>query len=78
MAIALFLTPEELHGLTGDKSPKGQCRWLKANHWKHVISASGRPIVARDYFRQVLGVSGIEEVPEAPYQPNFAALGTAH
>lgn len=75
MGAGLFLAADDLAEITGYKSAKGQCRWLTANHWKHALSASGRPVVAREYALQQLGVAGIGHIPEAGPQPNFAALG---
>lgn len=45
----MYLTPEELHGLTDRTYAKHQIAWLSANDWQFAVSALGRPKVLRSY-----------------------------
>ncbi|MDH0739792.1 DUF4224 domain-containing protein [Achromobacter spanius] len=54
----LFLSPEELHRLTGYKSAGWQRRWLKANRWRFDEDRLGRPIVARAYPSSTRSITG--------------------
>lgn len=71
----LFLSPEELHRLTGYKSAGWQRRWLKANRWRFDEDRLGRPIVARAYYLKHLGIQA--SPTEERTEPNWGAAGLA-
>lgn len=48
----LFLTPDELHELTGLRRPSAQIRWIKARQIRHYVNAVGHPVIARDWLIQ--------------------------
>lgn len=62
----MFLTPDQLHELTGLIQAAAQVRWLRKNGIRHYIRADGRPCVPADAFTK----------PDAPLkrQPNFDAV----
>lgn len=74
--VDLFLSSEELHGLTGYRLGKYQAAELKRRGWRFEVNAAGAPLVARAYFeRRMVGVATAAEVP-APARHNFEALKT--
>jgi Domain of unknown function (DUF4224) len=62
----MFLTPDQLHELTGYTRKSAQVRWLRKNGIQHYVRADGRPSVPVDVFTK----------PDAPQkrQPNFDAV----
>lgn len=66
----MFLTPDELHDLTGYKQPARQFRWLERNGYKQQRAANGRPIVLRSHIEQRL--SDVSSKPAVSL--NFDAL----
>ena len=66
-----YLTPAELHALTGRKQRPAQIAWLREKRWRHTVTASGDPLVARAYWHRRLVEDA--EKPETP-EPTFAAL----
>jgi hypothetical protein len=58
----MFLTPEELVELTGYNRMADQRKWLTARGWRFEVSAIGRPIVARSYAENILGLSSTKAV----------------
>ena len=67
----MWLTDEELVELTGYRRHADQRRWLNSHGWTHVVSGSGRPIVARSYADSMLGSI---ETQERHWMPNLAAI----
>jgi hypothetical protein len=51
----MWLTAEEVHDLTGYDRFADQRRWLLNHAWTFVVSATGRPIVARSYAETQMG-----------------------
>lgn len=51
----IFLTPEEIHDMTGYQRHADQRRWLTGRGWLFEVSCTGRPIVGRAYAEQRLG-----------------------
>jgi len=77
----LFLTREELTGLTGFKASHCQVRWLERNRWRFVLNCHGEPKVARAHFSDRMGCGHSSNayadainLAAAVAQPNFAAL----
>lgn len=66
----MFLSPEDLHALTGYRKPALQRRWLLANGYRFDVRADGRPAVLASQVeaRQRVLVASSNEVPD------FAAL----
>ena len=77
MTSPLFLTPDELHCLTGYRRTADQRRWLTAHDWRFEVSAIGRPIVSRQHAEAKLaGLATVQ--PAAPeWKPNLAAIRKA-
>jgi hypothetical protein len=73
--MALFLTPDEVHDLTGYKRHADQRRWLSDRGWTFETAATGRPVVARSYAESRLGPS--ESTAGGPWMPNVAAIRRA-
>lgn len=46
----MFLSPEDLHDLTGYKKPKLQRRWLTENGYRFDVRADGKPVVSRAHY----------------------------
>lgn len=67
----MFLTVDEMSELTGYKSAKGQCDWLRARGWIFELNRMGRPKVDREYYRRKMGNQ--DAMPD-PAQPNWAAI----
>lgn len=42
----MFLTPQDLHRLTGKQRPSAQVRWLQAKGYRFTVNGLGEPIVA--------------------------------
>lgn len=58
----MFLSPEELHTLTGYKISLCQRRWLDSHGWRYEQSASGKPVVLRLHAEQMLSApNGIKK-----------------
>lgn len=78
----IFLTPAELHELTGFKDRHCQARWLTRNRWRYVVDRHNRPRVARNHFAERMGcgtrpgAGHVEAIHAAAIgaQPNYAAL----
>lgn len=70
----LFLTPEELHELTGYRRPAEQRAFLKRKGWRFEVNAAGKPRVARAHLeRRLVGEARTEE-PGPAARHNFGAL----
>ena len=54
----MFLTPADLHDLTGYRLGAWQARWLAAHGWIFERDAFGRPRVLRAYAEGRLGLGG--------------------
>lgn len=65
-----FLSDDELEQLCGFSRSSKQVAWLAANGYPYVVSAAGRPVVARMYVRKKLGVGEDYDVDE----PNLEAV----
>lgn len=62
----MFLTPDQLHELTGYTRKSAQVRWLRKNGVQHYVRADGRPSVP---------VDALGKPPDAPRKgPNFDAI----
>lgn len=65
----MFLTPQELHQLTGYKRRADQVKWLVRNGYRFNVNGCGFPIVATAEVERILvGGSGRRT------EPNFAAI----
>lgn len=67
----MFLSPDDLHELTGRMRKGAQVAWLRHNRWRFVLDADGNPKVSRAYFDHRM--TGIE-TPEPGARPNFEAV----
>jgi hypothetical protein len=68
-----YLSPLELHALTGRKQRPAQVQWLRNNRWKFVPDADGAPKVLRDYWRRKLLDDAAPAVP-VRIAPDFTAV----
>lgn len=73
--MALFLTPDELHDLTGYKRHADQRRWLSDRAWTFETAATGRPVVARSFAESRLGAP--DRATAGAWMPNLAAIRKA-
>ncbi len=71
--MALFLTPEELHELTGLRVAAYQCRWLEKHGYPFETNASGKPKVLTAFVLSKLGAGLSGALPAGP-EPNFDAI----
>ncbi|MDD0930255.1 DUF4224 domain-containing protein [Xylella fastidiosa subsp. sandyi] len=72
-----FLTPEEMHTLTGYQFKSCQCRWLTNNGWRFTISRNGFPIISRKYLHmRLIGESAHAADTSTYYRtyPNLDAI----
>lgn len=67
----ILITGDELIELTGYKSAKGQCEWLRMRGWIFELNRIGRPKVDREYYRRKMGN---QDAAPAAAQPNWAAI----
>ena len=74
--MTLFLTSDELHGLTGYRIAKYQAAELKRRRWIFEMNAAGAPLVARAYFERRMVGEVTAAMPPAPARHNFDALKT--
>ena len=66
----MFLSPADLHDLTGYRLGAWQARWLTAHGWIFELDAFGRPRVLRAYAEGRLGLA--KAAPPAQNQPDFS------
>lgn len=59
----MFLTPSDIHALTGYHRAYDQIRWLKARHWVFELGGDGRPRLLKSYVERMLG--GVESAVPA-------------
>lgn len=74
-----ILNDDELEEITGYKARAWQKRWLTDRHWHFVESRGGRPLVARQYARMMLGVpiqNGLptNNPPPSTWSPDFSRV----
>lgn len=70
------MTATELANHVGCKVNQ-RCRmaaWLRKNHWKHEIDATGLPIVARTYYERKMGISDDKTKAKHAEEPNRQAF----
>jgi hypothetical protein len=72
----MFLTPDELHDLTGRRRPSAQIRWLRDHCWTFAERADGRPAVSRREAERQLETSSSRRAPPAA-EPDFTVLDKA-
>ncbi|MEW7987913.1 MAG: DUF4224 domain-containing protein [Candidatus Thiodiazotropha sp.] len=51
----MFLTPEEVHDLTGYQTPARQIKWLRANNYPYEVGGDRQPKVLRSLVVTRLG-----------------------
>ncbi len=71
----MFLTADEMHELTGYQRCADQRKWLTSRGWVFEISAIGRPMVARSYAENRMGIPTATQ--KLRVMPNFASLRKA-
>ena len=67
----MFLTPQDLHRLTGYIRSSAQIRWLRKNGWRFTVNGLKEPIVAVAESERKL-ISGPASTRQD--EPNFEAL----
>lgn len=58
--MTMFLTADQLAGLTGYQKPSAQIRWLRDQGLRHWVRADGRPAVP------VAAIDGAAPIPARP------------
>lgn len=71
--ISLFLTAEELRGLTGYQKPGRQTAWLRAQGFTFRIAADGYPRVDRSHYLKLMG-GAVDATQRKKTEPNFGGL----
>ena len=70
MLIPIYLTVEELRGITGRMKAAAQIRWLRRHGFTVLARADGKPLVSRAHFESRMGGFGTgAEPPEV--EPDF-------
>jgi hypothetical protein len=65
----MFLTPSEIHTLTGRQRPSAQVRWLRQHGYRHTVNALGVPVVAvAEANRKLVGGAKTNQ------EPNWEAM----
>jgi hypothetical protein len=67
----VFLNEDEVHVLTGFRTPTRQVEWLRTKGWRFELNGNRKPIISRRYAEKMLGCGGEDE--QRP-RPNFGAL----
>ena len=71
--LPIYLTAEELKGITGYVTAAAQIRWLRLNRFFYVVRADGKPLVSRDHFQLRMGGLITPEQINA-FEPDFRSL----
>lgn len=66
----MFLSADEIAGLTGLQRPRAQLSWLRANGWPVEEDAAGRPVLLRAVVEARMGAV----VQQRTSGPNWDAL----
>lgn len=69
----MFLTEDDLIGLTGFIRPSKQIAWLQREGFKFRVAADGHPRVLRDHVLKLMGVTDIATRRRS--EPDFSSLG---
>ena len=69
----IFLTDEELEGITGYIRSNAQITWLRSQGFTVLKRADGRPLVSRSHFEEVMKGIMFETHPDHP-EPDYEAL----
>ena len=71
--MGLFLTPAELHDLTGYIKPGKQLAWLRGEGFIFRVAADGYPRVDRSHYLKVMGGAvGVSQHQKS--HPDFSSL----
>jgi hypothetical protein len=73
----VFLTNDELFGLTGAKRREGRVRALRAMGIEHRVRPDGRVIVLRSHVEALLGGAPGPIVSVAEPDPDWSALASS-
>ncbi len=68
----IFMTSDQLHGLTGFVRPSKQIEWLRHEGFEFRIAADGHPRVLRDHVFRLMGVTDI--AAKRKTAPDFTSL----
>lgn len=70
----LYLTEEEVIGITGRKRPDAQLRWFTRNGFTAKQRGDRTVLVSRKHFEEVMCGAGNSGPRRKTAQPNFEAL----
>jgi hypothetical protein len=73
----VFLTDDELFGLTGAKRHEGRVRALRTMGIEHRVRPDGRVIVLRSHVEALLGGAPGPIVSVADLEPDWSALASS-
>lgn len=69
----IYLTFEEIKGITGYIKSSAQIRWLRMNGFTILLRADGKPLLSRAHFELKMG--GLSNSSkQQDYQPNLGAI----
>jgi hypothetical protein len=71
--IPIYLTEEELKGISGYSIQSAQFKWLRQNGFTTLKRADGKPLVSRAHFEAKMGGLLSSSKPKN-HEPNFGAL----
>ena len=69
----IYLTAEELKGITGYSTPSAQVRWLQMNGFTVLLRGDGKPLISRAHFEIKMG-GFLNPTKQQEYQPNLGAI----
>lgn len=69
----IYLTIEEVKGITGRVKASAQIRWLRQQGFTVLQRADGVPLISRAHFESKMGgLLGLSKSKE--YEPNYGAI----
>lgn len=69
----IYLTADELKGISGYCKPTAQLRWLRRNGFTALLRADGIPLVSRAHFEAKMG-GYLPGTKPQNFEPNYGAL----
>ena len=72
--LPIYLTAQELQGITGFVKASAQVRSLRQMGFQFVLRADGSPLVSRTHFEKLLGGAGLLPPPSAAAEPDYSSL----
>lgn len=71
--IPIYLTIEEIKGITGRVKASAQIRWLRSQGFTVIPRADGRPLASRSHFESMTGGLHHSTKPQV-FEPDFSSF----